>query len=177
MGLPENIYDTSATGAPDEWGTPAEILDPIYKHFGRIGLDPCGNQSRLLQADRTVLLPDDGILADWNERGLVFVNPPYSNCARWMWKATQSPAEGGGDEIVALLPVRTSAGWWKQYIWPADVILFYGKRVKYHGAKYTAPFHSALVYWGDRTDLFLQAFPGHEALVYVDEDTYRRRPG
>lgn len=173
MGLSEHSYDTSATTAPDSWGTPDEILDPIYKHFGEIGLDPCAEPTppRRVRARGYIHDPADGVLASWANQGLVFVNPPYSDCARWTWKAARD-----GDEVILLLPVRTSAKWWKQYVWPADVILFYSWRLKFVGVKYTAPFHSALVYWGARVELFLEAFPGHEALVHINDTTYGRRP-
>lgn len=172
MGVSEHTYDSSATAAPDNWGTPDEVLEPIYQHFGEIGLDPCAEPTlpRRVKARGYIHDPEDGVEASWLDQGLVFVNPPYSDCARWTWKAARD-----GDEVIVLLPVRTSAKWWRRSVWPADVILFYGKRLKFVGAKYTAPFHSALIYWGSRPELFLTAFPDHEAFVRVDDETYRRR--
>jgi site-specific DNA-methyltransferase (adenine-specific) len=47
--------------------------------------------------------------------------------------------------IVALIPVSTSSNWWHEYVWKKSEIEFIRGRVKFVGAKYTAPFSSCLV--------------------------------
>lgn len=171
MGKNENEHSGN-----DTWGTPPEVLEPIYEHLGPIGLDPFGHPQSLVRADNYFMLQryspfappnakacrifygaEDHLLAkSWDGYGLVFANGPFSDVAPWAWKGARQ-----GDEVILLVPVRTGATWWQRDIAPADVILFWKGRLKFVGAKYTAPFHCALVYWGERRDLFLVAFPGH----------------
>lgn len=159
MGWHENQY-----AAPnDQWCTPPEVLEPIYEHFGEIGLDPCSDT----REPHTVWAKqhywrrwnrggDNGLSESWDNHGLVYVNPPFSNVAPWAEKAAKE-----GDEVILLVPCRTGAVWWQTWVAPADVILFWKGRLTFVGAKNTAPFHCALVYWGTRPELLLKAFPGH----------------
>ena len=167
MGKNENEHSGN-----DTWGTPPEVLEPIYEHLGPIGLDPFGHPDAPVKAEHYFMLDkyrsaarggglvfgdEDSLLSiDWDNHGLVFANGPFSDVAPWAYKgATQ------GDEVVLLVPVRTGANWWQRHIAPADVILFWKGRLKFVGAKDQAPFHCALVYWGARPEKFLEAFPGH----------------
>ena len=179
MAFSEHAYEPR----PDSntWGTPDEVLNPIYEHFGDIGLDPCGSYDRRLCALHTVVPYDgpgvpqtewahlramdgnrpggymgDGLAYSWDNYGLVFVNPPFNNAGKWAEKAAKE-----GDEVILLLPVRTGSKWWQTFVAPADVILFWRGRLTFVGAKDIAPFHCALIYWGERPELFLKAFPGH----------------
>lgn len=172
MGKQEHEY----TGN-DTWGTPPEVLEPIYEHLGPIGLDPFGHPNALVKARRYFMLQqyqaqladtfvgrnqcvfnDEDSLLDlrWDGYGLVFANGPFSDVAPWAWKGARE-----GDEVILLVPVRTGSDWWQSNIAPADVILFWKGRLKFVGATDSAPFHCALVYWGERREKFLQAFPGH----------------
>ena len=173
MGKNENEH-----AGNDNWGTPAAVLEPIYEHLGPIGLDPFGHPESPVTADRYFMLnkylgdswfvgqthygklgigDEDELLAkNWDGHGLVFANGPFSDVAPWAYKgATQ------GDEVILLVPVRTGSNWWQRHIAPADVVLFWKGRLKFVGAKDQAPFHCALIYWGERREKFLEAFPGH----------------
>lgn len=166
MAWNENKFDPATI--KDTWGTPEAVLDPIYKHFGQIGLDPCANPERFLDAKLhcVEVLPGDtpegaavnadGLTTHWDGHGLVYINPPYFDIAPWAHKAATE-----GDEVISLLPARTGSKWFQRWIVPADVLLFWKGRIKFHGATHIAPFHMTLSYWGPRPELFLEAFPGH----------------
>jgi len=157
MGWNENQYNASS----DTWGTPPAVLEPIYEHFGEIGLDPCAAglepepvKAELYYGPRHARR--DGLIYPWDSHELVYVNPPFSYVAPWVEKAAKE-----GDEVILLVPCRTGSVWWQTWVAPADVILFWNGRLTFVGAKHTAPFHCALIYWGTRPELFLKAFPGH----------------
>ena len=157
MTWSEHQYDPATI--KDSWGTPDNVLDAIHQHFGVIGLDPCANKQRPLRVNHQYgpgHARQDGLNFPWDGHGLVYVNPPYFDLAPWAHKAATE-----GDEVIMLLPARTGAKWFQKYCAPADVVLFWQGRLKFHGAKDIAPFASILIYWGPRPDLFLTAFPGH----------------
>lgn len=90
---------------------------------------------------------DDGLLASWaGER--CWMNPPYgSEIVQWVAKA-RSEAERGA-LVVGLLPARTDARWWQENVQGHADVRFISGRLKFGGAKNSAPFPSAIaVWWG-----------------------------
>ncbi len=175
-------HEQDHDNASDEWCTQAEVLDPIYEHFGPIGLDPFGHPSSLVKAERYVMLPKyrgarndhnppwrkgllifgDGLENSWDGQGLVFANGPFSKLrSDREYKSWAQKGAREGDEAILLVPVRTGSDWWQHFISPADVILFWRGRMHFHGAPHSATFHTALVYWGDRPQLMAKAFGEH----------------
>lgn len=56
----------------------------------------------------------DGLLQPWGRGEVVWCNPPFSNIAPWVAKATFCPAT-----VVMLLPAnRTEQPWWQEWIEP-----------------------------------------------------------
>lgn len=160
MGKAEHIL-----GVDDTHCTPRYLLDPIEEKLGPIGLDPCSHPRSVVNSELAVMLPlyqigvrpdvmletyakgarmiefGDGFAKVWNGHGLVFVNSPYSELDRWLWKAAHD-----GDEVLMLAPVRTgNVGWAPAFT--ADIECRLG-RVTHHGLKTHAAFHQAFLYWG-----------------------------
>ena len=179
-------HEQDFENASDDWCTQAEVLDPIYEHFGPIGLDPFGHPDSKVVAEKIVMLPkyeacrfdavqrgdtavarririDDGLEYNWDGHGLVYANGPFSQLRTdrdYMSWAEKGAKEG--DEVILLVPVRTGSDWWQRFIAPADVILFWRGRMHFDGAPHSATFHTALVYWGDRPELMGKAYgPRH----------------
>lgn len=134
-----------------EWGTPSEVFDPLnYKYD--FTFDPAASHeihltSRYATKDGayddplTKVYDLDGLNISWQgER--IFLNPPYGRDIKlWMRKAAQEAPEA---LIVALLPVRTGSKWWKEWVEPYADIEFLPGRLKFKGAKWAAPFDSAI---------------------------------
>jgi site-specific DNA-methyltransferase (adenine-specific) len=82
---------------------------------------------------------EDGLDYDWDGYS-IFLNPPYGRgIASWMKKAAESDAL-----VVALIPVRTGSKWWYEWVEPYADIEFLHGRLKFVGAKWAAPFDSAI---------------------------------
>lgn len=146
------------SSARDSWNTPPEVLDLVRK-LGPIGLDPCSNPASLVGASQEWSLEggQDGLALSWLGYGLVFVNPPYGREIReWVLRCEMSAHDGA--EIVALLPARTDARWWQQHVRTADALVFWAGRLRFLGAPSSAPFPSAVAYWGPRWLTFLSVF-------------------
>lgn len=138
------------SSASAEWGTPQWLFDALDARFG-FTLDPCPMFGRPLKGawDKTPFGPEfDGLAMSW-EGHRVFLNPPYGRViAQWAEKARREAAERRA-LVVGLLPARTDAKWWQENVQGhADVRCLAG-RLKFHGAKSSAPFPSAIaVWWG-----------------------------
>ena len=155
-----------ASGKHD-WRTPPEVLAPIEAFAGRIALDPCSGPDSIVRARVSIAPPEDGLAVDWRRRakgGLIFCNPPYSEVAAWAKKASEEARHRA--EIVLLVPARTDTRWWQESIAPhADAVCFWKGRIRFLGGKDSAPFPTAVVYFGDRAKSFWRQLCAHGWVV------------
>ena len=141
-----------------DWNTPLNLLERV-RAFDSIGLDPCGNAGSIVQARIEWRLERDGdsLPKPWGNLGLVYVNPPYGpEITPFAQKMVEEGAKG--TEIIALLPARVDPVWWQKWITQADAVCFWRGRLKFLGAPSSAPFPSAVAYWGPRRDRFRAIF-------------------
>ncbi len=117
------------------WETPKELykaLDSIF-HFD---FDPCP------------VHPDfDGLSVEWGKRN--YVNPPYSELARWIKKAYEEARKG--KLIVMLIPSRTDTKAFHEYIFGKAQILYLKGRLKFslRGNETPAPFPNVIaIFYG-----------------------------
>lgn len=145
-----------ASGKMD-WRTPEAVLD-VVRGFDAIGLDPCTTFDNPVKALRWYAPPEaNGLVRPWAGRGLVWWNPPYGReLGRWIEKAAYEAHQGA--ESIGLIPARPDTRAWQRWITGADAICFRRGRIRFVGAPASAPFPSALPYYGPRVARFLEAF-------------------
>lgn len=146
--------------ACEDWRTPAAILDPINRHFGRIAFDPATTRDNLTNAEyiRTEDCDPDGLATEWHTfGGLTFVNPPYRKA--WYDKIGRELSKRSTDsELIALLPAKPGTAYFQNLVELCDATCFVRGRLTFDGAPTSAPFESALLYAGDRRARFVRAF-------------------
>lgn len=125
----------------DLWETPEHIfrrLDQMYD----FDLDPCCTIESA-KCSFFYTPKEDGLSIKWHGE-TAFVNPPYSrgNIDKWVYKCYLEAIEGV--QVIALLPVSTSADWFQKFCL-GNTIYWVDKRIRFVGAKYTAPFSSMIV--------------------------------
>ena len=162
------------------WGTPAKYVNAVKKFFGgEIALDPCSNEYSIVNAKTEFLLPTkDGLRENWNYP-TIYVNPPYgadrergTTIKNWLAKCAISHREFHS-EILALIPVATNTGHWKQSVFgQAKAICFlYDTRLKFleNGLDTGkgAPMSCAMVYWGTKFEKFHDVFIEYGAVVDI----------
>ncbi len=133
----------------DDWETPPEFFDELNNEF-HFTIDPCANEKNH-KCERYYTVADNGLLQDWAGE-VVFCNPPYSpktktNPGQGAWiKKCYEEAQKPNTTVVALIPARTDTKAFHQYIYhKAKEIRFLKGRLKFVGAKSTAPFPSMVV--------------------------------
>jgi phage N-6-adenine-methyltransferase len=114
----------------DEWRTPKSVYDALNAEFG-FRYDPCPMDDQCLW---------DSLYLPWQFPA--FVNPPYSQIAKWVEKAF---SEAKGRTVVMLIPSRTDTRWWHDFVMKAAEIRFIKGRLKFGDAKNSAPFPSCVV--------------------------------
>lgn len=181
------------TSNTDEWATDPLFYALLDRYFN-FNLDPCATHENH-KCDKYFTRAEDGLAQSW-EGHRVYMNPPYGEpeypckkkCVKkkcqkrgyhidkyepgvidWMKKAYEESKKG--TLIVCLVPTRPDTKWWN-YARKADYIVQLPGRLKFVGAKDSAPFPSALVvytgnpilrteearmiYWDHRQELALQ---------------------
>lgn len=130
----------------DKWGTCPKIFKPLNEEFN-FTLDPCCEIETAL-CEKYYTQKENGLIQDWQGEK-VYCNPPYSNgnIDLWMEKCYIESLKPN-TTVVALVPVSTSARWWHSWVMNKSEIRFIERRVKFVGAKYTAPFSSAILVYG-----------------------------
>lgn len=159
--LNKALYSTNR----DDWCTPQHLVDLVIKfNSGKpIETDPCWNRNAV--TNPTMKYGDpylDGLQCPWN--GLTYVNPPYSHVAEWVTKSTYEATRGV--EIVLLVPARTDTKWWQNNVRAASAVCFWKGRLKFLGGLHSAPFPSALWYFGRRTTWFYEIFAPYGWTIY-----------
>jgi len=126
----------------DLWSTPQDFFDKLNSVHG-FTLDACATPENA-KCQRHFTKSDDGLSQQWD--GVVWMNPPYGReIGKWMRKAYES-AESGA-KVVCLVPARTDTAWWHDYATKGQIEFIRG-RLKFGGAKTSAPFPSAVVIFG-----------------------------
>ncbi|KKN20465.1 hypothetical protein LCGC14_0935460 [marine sediment metagenome] len=157
-----------------DYETPHDLFDRLDKEFGPFTLDPCGQRehhSVCRVMDNGGHFYDgstgamDGLLQPWD--GRVFMNPEYGRAMlRWVEKAVDEVGCGNAELVVALIPARTDTRMWQRLVLTsvhridcgdgafidraamvAREVRFLPGRLKFGGAKDSAPFPSAVVVW------------------------------
>lgn len=150
-----------ASSASDEWYTPPHVVALVVAVLGQIDLDPCADGGHNVPALRHFTIVDDGLNQAWG--GRVFMNPPYTGrqCSRWVRKLLHEVREEHVAEAITLTPARTDTKWF-QRLWGAGAICFVHGRLNFlrpGGVGSTsAPFPSALTYFGHQRDRFAAEF-------------------
>ncbi len=162
------------------WGTPQKYVNAVKKFFGgEISLDPCSNEYSIVKAQTEFLLPKtDGLREIWNYP-TIYVNPPYgadrergTTIKNWLAKCAISHRDFHS-EILALIPVATNTGHWKQSVFgQANAICFlYDTRLKFleNGLDTGkgAPMSCAMIYWGINFEKFYDVFIEYGAVVEI----------
>jgi phage N-6-adenine-methyltransferase len=102
----------------DTWLTPRWILDRL----GAFDLDPCAAlECRDWVCPESFTKADDGLEREW--RGRVFMNPPFSQTARWL---ERHAIHANG---ISLVPSTVEAAVWRSHVWPKAraIFLFFGR--------------------------------------------------
>lgn len=111
-----------AVGKSQSHITPRWLLERL----GPFDLDPCADARQPWPtANRHIILPEDGLAAEWS--GRVWLNPPFDRyqVGRWVEKLAY---HGTG---TLLIHARVETRWFSEVWKGADLVLFLGHRIKF----------------------------------------------
>jgi site-specific DNA-methyltransferase (adenine-specific) len=144
------------SSASSEYGTPAEIFDPVADALG-LNFDAAAShenhklphyatmagtftQHFSTPSQRTMT---DGLEAPWSPLR-VWCNPPYGrDVVHWVQKAALEHRKGC-PVVAMLLPARTDTDWFHRWVAPYAEVHFLMGRIKFIGTASSAPFPSII---------------------------------
>ncbi len=162
----EGVRLSGRTKGWPNWTTPDEVLD-VVRSINTIALDPCSNEASKVNAHCS--LHEHGEDLSWpflaNDKGLVYVNPPYNQARAFVSKCIY---EGEmGLEIILCVAARTDTRWAHDCFRSATALCFWGPgRIKFgnpppESAGDAPSIPSMFVYWGPQCSVFMGAFHPH----------------
>lgn len=125
------------------WATPQDFYDKLNEEFS-FNLDPCAI-SENAKCDTYFTPEQDGLTQNW-QGYTVFCNPPYGRkIYSWVKKCSEE-SKKENTTVVMLIPSRTDTRYFHDFIYhKAKEIRFVKGRLKFGGAKNSAPFPSVVV--------------------------------
>lgn len=121
------------------WETPPEFFAALDREFA-FTLDVCALPHNA-KCSRYFSPSDDGLAQSWVGE-TCWMNPPFGReIGKWMKKAHEECLRGA--TVVALVPARVDARWWRRYCTKAAEIRFLEGRLKFIPGELDAPVYSA----------------------------------
>ena len=138
MSFNQRVMWSSKSG---EWETPQALFDELDKQF-HFTLDVCATPKNA-KCKKFFTKQQDALKQDWNGN-VCWMNPPYGRQIRkWIAKAYHASLNPD-TVVVCLLPGRVDTRWFHSYC-VKGAIWFLKGRLKFGGAKTSAPFPSMIV--------------------------------
>jgi site-specific DNA-methyltransferase (adenine-specific) len=125
----------------DEWYTPHDFYQKCNNEVWWFTLDPCATHENH-KCDNYYTQESDWLKQEWYWK--VFVNPPYSDIAKWVEKCS---IESHRTEVIYLLiPARTDTKYFHNFLYQKEWVelRFIKGRLKFWWSKNSAPFPSLL---------------------------------
>ena len=157
------LNDSLFSSKDQTWETPQDLFDKLDNIF-KFDLDVCATD-KTAKCDNYFTPEVDGLQQKWN--GVCWMNPPYGReQIKWIEKAHKESLDGA--KIICLIPARPDTQVWQNIIFPnAKVILFIKGRLKFGGSKDSAPFPSALIVFGECSDVQMKELSQLGSLVKI----------
>lgn len=125
-----------------DWETPNELFLELNKEFS-FTLDAASSHENA-KCERHYTEKEDGLSQNWGGE-TVWCNPPYGKeLPKWI-KKCEEEGKKKNTTVVMLIPARTDTRAFHEYIYGKSEIRFLRGRVRFVGAKNSAPFPSMIV--------------------------------
>lgn len=136
-------------GRREDWGTPLWLFRKLDSEF-HFTLDVCATAHNA-KCPRFITRGEDALLTSWGKE-ICWMNPPYGQKQLPVWVRKARLEAKLGATVVCLVPSRTDASWWHDYVMDCAEIRFIRSRVNFDDGRRKAPFASAIVIFrhGDR---------------------------
>lgn len=121
--------NTGKSGRGD-WRTPKRIVATLSEAFGPFGFDAAADaHNRIDGVTGYFTIKEDGLSQPWPTDTVVWCNPPWSQCGKWVDKAIDEYTKRGVQSVL-LLPSSTATVWFNK-LWRYSYIMLLHGRVDF----------------------------------------------
>ena len=132
-----------------DWETPNSLFNELNKEFG-FTLDAASSDENA-KVKKHYTERENGLIQNWGGE-TVWCNPPYGKeLPKWIEKCAFE-GKKPNTTVVMLIPARTDTKAFHEYIYRKSEVRFLRGRVKFVGAKNSAPFPSMIVVFKGETN-------------------------
>lgn len=175
----KSLKSAAPPADPDCWRTPNTAAQPIVDLVkkalgGQIWCDPCADAGHRIPASIHYNRSDNGLAKYQTWSKTVFINPPFSDPFPWVEKCCLSIARGNVSAAVMLLKAGavSNVGTGELINKYASAVCHWRGRINFLNDLGSpvkgSDFDCVLVYFGDRLDLFRQAFGSRGTISTID---------
>lgn len=130
-------------------GTPPEFLAAVARRFGPIRFDLAANAANAVAPayfGPGSPLGEDALEQSWQRPGVLFCNPEFGDCKRFVKKAAEEGAKGA--RIHLLAPASVSSKWFADYVHHKALVLALRPKLTFVGHDHQFPKDLALFVFG-----------------------------
>lgn len=155
----------------DEWYTPAEYVNAARRVMGSIDLDPasCDLAQTVVQAGTYLTKEKNGLRSSHWQHQNIWLNPPYSDPARWIEKLLAEYDRGTYvQQAVVLVNNATETAWFQALLARNFSVCLLSRRVafwRHDQAGVTARQGQAIFYLGRNVNAFVNEFESFGPIV------------
>ena len=155
----------------DEWYTPAEYVNAARRVMGSIDLDPasCDMAQTVVQAGAYLTKEKNGLRSSHWQHHNIWLNPPYSDPARWIEKLLAEYDRGTYvQQAVVLVNNATETAWFQALLARNFSVCLLSRRVafwRHDQAGVTARQGQAIFYLGRNVNAFVNEFESFGPIV------------
>ena len=152
----------AANSGENEWYTPPDILNLARNVLGSFDLDPASSvtANKSVGAAKIFTVEDDGLSAEW-PRGVIFMNPPYSQPLIGQFCERFADEIKRGSTGISLVNNATETRWFQSLARASSAMCFPLSRIKFLNPEGNpgGPLQGqAIIYCGPRPVLFEREF-------------------
>jgi hypothetical protein len=116
----------------DRYATPMSIMDRVYEVFENWpDLEPFSDPTSIVQAYTRwdIRQGQDAYELLWPSDASIFVNGPFSQCAKWLKLCHDAYQRGAS--VIAVCRTATSSDYWKRYVFGSTSRCYCQPRIKF----------------------------------------------
>lgn len=150
---PRVEHRSKKTGGRDNWGTPAPLVKALEGIFGKFTIDLAASKRNAVCRKFIDKKKDFFKYVFSKEKGVGFLNPPYSEAKKFIARA--AAVSHSKFKVVVLIASRTDTDMFHQSVrdYKCKSVVFIAGRIRFKGAKDSAPFPSVLFVFGGESEL------------------------
>lgn len=114
--------------------TPEDFLAAVTARFWSFDFDLAATRDNAITSKYfgpRSTLGENSLVADWPDKGIMWLNPPFFNLKPWVSKCSKYKS---GGKIFLLIPASVGSNWWAEFVHDRSFVIFLRPRLTFVGS-------------------------------------------